>query len=534
VTSSRGSDPDIAGTIVVGSGLGALGATLALVEAGVVPLVVDVGRGLPDALETARLRMASLPPERWEATDLALFADGQTASRTGVPRKLVLGSDHFYAQDPAAPPHSFALGGFSAGWGGAFLPPRQDDLDGWPVEADELHAHARRATRTLPLSEPLDGLSQWFPPLREEPGAVLELGAGQQSLLGRVGEAVRRSQLDRIAVGQSRLMTAVASGTAPAGDECRRCGFCMSGCVYGSIMSSGAVMRRLAAAGAVELLLGRRVVRFAERDSLVELEVLDEDGRAAPSLRCERLVLGAGAVESARIVVRSLAPRTRSISVLRTGGAVIPLVSARRLPNTWPATNTQSSVFLDLVDPMVSPHWIHTQLAPANELVLSKLQLGRLGREASGARLRWMAFERLAYALVNLHSDHGPRYEMTFSEDALSSVASTRSVYPTEHRRTVRRATASVRRILRRAGLVSLRPLEKDSAEGVGYHLGGSLPMRIAPGSPLETDTSGRPGGCERVHVVDASVLPSLPGTTLGVLILANAHRIASSLHRGP
>ena len=521
---------EVVDAIVAGTGLGALGAVLALVEGGLRPTVIDIGRGLPGTLETVRARMAGLPPESWDASDVALLAHNDTSSRSGVPRKLVLGSDYFYSDDDVAPPATLALGGFSAGWGGAFLPPRQEDLCDWPVSAEELLQHARHAARHLPLSEPIDALSTLFPPLGLTPGPVLPLAPGQQALLDRVREATTRTGLDQVVAGQSRLLTAVARSGAPTKDECRRCGFCMSGCVYGSILSSGAVMQRLATEGLIRLRLGRKVVAFAERADLVEVSTVDVDDREPEVLRCGRLLLGAGAVGSARIVVRSLAPRTSTLRMIRTGGAVLPLATFKRLPSDWPAVNTQSSVFLELVDANVSPHWIHTQIAPANELVLGKLQLGRLGRDARRARLRWAAFERLAYAIVNLHSDHGASAVVTLEDGPPHRIIRTVSEYPEDRRRAVGSAAATVRRVLRGAGLHSIRPLEQDSANGIGYHLGGSLPMRSEPREPTETDAAGRPGGSQLVHVVDASVLPTLPGTTIGLLILANAHRIASTV----
>ena len=43
----------------------------------------------------------------------------------------------------------------------------------------------------------------------------------------------------------------------------------------------------------------------------------------------------------------------------------------------------------------------------------------------------------------------------------------------------------------------------------------------------FETDTLGRLPGLERVHLIDASVFPSIPATTITLSIMANAHRIA-------
>jgi len=63
---------------------------------------------------------------------------------------------------------------------------------------------------------------------------------------------------------------------------------------------------------------------------------------------------------------------------------------------------------------------------------------------------------------------------------------------------------------------------------GRGFHTGGTFPMRANPG-PLEVDVLGRPHGFTRVHLVDASVFPSLPATTITLSVMANAHRIGSA-----
>ncbi len=66
------------------------------------------------------------------------------------------------------------------------------------------------------------------------------------------------------------------------------------------------------------------------------------------------------------------------------------------------------------------------------------------------------------------------------------------------------------------------------SEPGSGTHCGGSFPMRRQPRSDFDTDLLGRPFGWERVFAVDASVLPSIPGTTLAFSVMANAYRIGA------
>ena len=73
-------------------------------------------------------------------------------------------------------------------------------------------------------------------------------------------------------------------------------------------------------------------------------------------------------------------------------------------------------------------------------------------------------------------------------------------------------------------------PALQIAPPGRGFHSGGSFPMRAEPGE-FECDRLGRPHGFMRVHVVDSTVFPSIPATTITLSVMANAHRIASA-HR--
>jgi nucleoside-diphosphate-sugar epimerase len=89
-------------------------------------------------------------------------------------------------------------------------------------------------------------------------------------------------------------------------------------------------------------------------------------------------------------------------------------------------------------------------------------------------------------------------------------------------------ALSTIRKVMRKLRPLGLPLNPIVTKPGRGFHSGGTLPMRAAPAS-LESDILGRPTGFERVHVVDASVLPTIPATTITYTAMANAHRIASS-----
>ena len=71
-------------------------------------------------------------------------------------------------------------------------------------------------------------------------------------------------------------------------------------------------------------------------------------------------------------------------------------------------------------------------------------------------------------------------------------------------------------------------PLRVGGKFGYGYHIGGSFPMMKTPGRG-ETNLYGEPFKFTNLHLVDASVFPSLPTIPLTYLAMANAYRIASS-----
>jgi choline dehydrogenase-like flavoprotein len=91
-----------------------------------------------------------------------------------------------------------------------------------------------------------------------------------------------------------------------------------------------------------------------------------------------------------------------------------------------------------------------------------------------------------------------------------------------------------LRRMWRAAPHLDLWPVTPRllvSGAGKSYHFGGSFPHRrhgARPGPGLSTDRWGRLPEWEHVHLVDASVFPSVPATTFTLTIMANAHRIAA------
>ena len=97
-------------------------------------------------------------------------------------------------------------------------------------------------------------------------------------------------------------------------------------------------------------------------------------------------------------------------------------------------------------------------------------------------------------------------------------------------RHSVKRALRVLARSAPRFRSFILPGLTTLSMPGAGNHLAGSFPMRANPTKPFEVDVLGRPLGFRRLHVVDSAVMPSVPATTIALLTMANADRIATEV----
>ena len=134
---------------------------------------------------------------------------------------------------------------------------------------------------------------------------------------------------------------------------------------------------------------------------------------------------------------------------------------------------------------------------------------------------------RLIVAQAFLHSDVSSRIEVRLVKSGHDVGLRLDESHNPATPAAVRRVRKKLSAVFRRVGLLALTPLSRVGLTGSSFHCGGTFPMRGNP-SGLESDTLGRPAGLRRVHLVDASVLPSIPATTITLSAMANAHRIAT------
>lgn len=504
--------------IVVGSGPSGLAVTKALLARGREVTMVDGGQVLSQADQARKTKMAATSPSDWTQEQIDAWQAPQFSPRPGMVSRY--GSNHALTeadqtldnpQDWFALRASHAVGGLSNVWGGAVLPSRQADIVDWPINTDDLAPHYKAVSEFMPMSGRADRLEALFPHVPMSEGRSLNPSPQGRKLLEKfdtIGDALAR---DGVHVGQARQ--AVSS-------DCQYCGMCLHGCPWNQIFSANHALADLQKDPNFTYLRGRIVTHFEQDTNHAKAFLKDSS-----PLTGDRLYLAAGILETARIVLASQPTPGASLTLLDSQHFFLPMLH-RWKPDDNPETaphHTLTEAFVEMDDKTISPYLTHTQIYGWNEFYAREM-IGNYGPKLPGGGPLFRAVSRrLMVAQTFLHSDHSAKVELNLGKNHNRLTATLISNPETE--KVMAAASKKLGKSMSRAGLFALQFARRVGSPGSSFHTGGTLPMSASPNG-LQTDGAGRLHGLDRVHVVDASILPSIPATTITFTVMANAHRI--------
>jgi hypothetical protein len=282
--------------------------------------------------------------------------------------------------------------------------------------------------------------------------------------------------------------------------------------------------------GAVEYRSRIVVLALEERGAQVEVTMRRLDSPERLTLQFDCVFVAAGPVNTTRIMLQSRNYFDQWVDLRDSQKFAIPLIRLRRSPLEWPDSNTLASVFLEAKLPRLHDHWVHMQISAVNDYVLHRF--GLRDEVAAWRKCLFMPMaERLMAAWCSLHSDDsdGVRLRLSSARCGDEHVLELEPIKRPETARAVRTVGWNMVSLGLRFRTLFLAPLTMSIEPGGGSHTGGSFPMRWQRRTAFETDTLGRPTGCSHIHLVDSSVFPSIPATTIALVVMANADRIASA-----
>ncbi len=510
--------------VIVGTGPAAAAAILALADDPSEQItVVDIGERLADDTAAAVERMSALEPAQWASADRELVSVQPAESAgAGLPEKRAYGSNHMFVdrgqQRGLAMPDrgndkavSAALGGFSTVWGAQIMPFSRATFDRWPFGWEEIEPHYRAVLAEVPLAAEDDDYAEDFP-LISARGCLPPVSARTAAVLGRYRRHRDAVRAKGVVVGKARLAFAPKS--------CLRCGLCMTGCPYSLVYSARQTIDRFVSQGRVRLISGV-LVTAVEQPAANTPTVRGVDlatGRAM-QLQADRVFVGAGGLGSTRIALNSLSAPPQQVGLQESVQFLIPFVSRRTTGDPRSQqdfTLNQFNLLLKYDDEAYTTSQVHCY--PYNPAIAEALP-GWLPAELAGAVLG-----RVTAGLGYLPSWRSPQMRIDLGarhKDALPDIA-VRVVsdrHPAMLASVLRRLTALGPKL----DLYPVLPMVRLSGPGKSYHFGSTFPHGSG------SDLLGRIGDFRNVHLIDGSVLPSVPSTTFTLTVMANAHRIVSA-----
>ena len=514
--------------LIVGTGLAALGATRALIENGIKPVVFDIGKTLPDKNRHAFNKMRNSFPTLWTDEMHDRFHVSEKVGFTSIPKKTVFQSSYFFENDETFtsktqhPPTSQAFGGLSAGWGASVLPITKEDSKDWPIGYDELWKATEQTLSSLPYSCEDDDLSLEFPLPKNMQYSSYSIPEEEQDFLTRM----RRKNppiKGRFCLGRSRQLVRYGNST----NACQYCGHCMGGCVFDSIYSSADEFTLFKDKKLITYFGGRKVLSVTRQNE--KIRVIYHENKQKKECFFDKVLVAAGAFNSSRIFLESQQEKTGKLELKSRGGIVMPVFSFKAIRNTTKLKNTLPTIFIEYLDPF-SSSWVHTQVSIGNEIFENRLN--KLAKKIPPLQpiIRFF-LERTLILLVNFHSKHGGTYHLKLFKDTTgTSFLSTRYVKKWPTLSTMFFCLYKISSIFLKIGCLPLFFFTKLNSGS--YHVGSSLQMSDQPNNKNQTNHLGQPDPTSNIYYVDSSVFPSLPGTSIGLVSIANAYRIGMEIVR--
>jgi choline dehydrogenase-like flavoprotein len=411
---------------------------------------------------------------------------------------------------------SLAKGGLANAWGAGVFRFTDEDLKDFPIGYAELELYFDKLTAHMGVSGVNDDLSPWF---QRDEGLLppIRLCGMAADLMERYTAAREIFNSEGVFIGRTRLavLTVEHRGRAPYAYEHME--FFRSD--IEAVYTPAFTLDELVCEGRVDYRPGWLIEQFEEIEGGVEVCARPVDGGETRFFRARKLLLGAGALNTARIVLASERDTVTRLPIMDNPMSCFPVFRLDRLGRALDpedASVGQLNIICQGVDGVgtVQASFYGTN-GPLRSDVIFDLPL------PAGAARTILKHTASATALTMLFY---PAVVRPGNFLRLKDSGALEIEYESEPRTGM--LERKLMRLLRNVGYYSHPALLQYLPMGNGLHYAGTLPMRENP-KRYQCHQDGRLSGTQNVHIIDGACFSALPAKNLTFAIMANAMRIA-------
>ena len=505
--------------LVIGSGPTGMAAAQKLTSLGHPIVVADAGKVIEDEITGVAQKLAAKNFRDWgdyEKSEYFNFTSGDTRLSSHIGSKLKFGSKFTYASfdelsfgagkvagNISVFP-SLAQGGLSHVWGSICFPYVRADESRMRFKISD--RHYRQVDQMMPQSGVVDDLVQIYPiysPLNTPvPHSNLAYSLAAEAPLSPWMKKMRvRSGLPRIAV------------KSQGANACQACGLCATGCVWGSIWDSTAILTRLKEEATVEYLSGKIATKIQPVSDYYEVHFAD-----GTKVEARRIFLACGPISTAALISRSKLIDDK-LSIRDTQLTILPCLSIRKMQST--ENFVLSQYIFNLAD-VTGGTSEFIQITGFNSDLIRRVRtVIPVTRYLPKVFLNFL-LRFIAVAMIFQNTDSSGRIEIFSNGD-------TTMVTPNEEY--LKPILKSKRRykiysLMIRVKLLPLPFLAQKVGVGESYHVGK---LTFGENSPA-TEDNGRLLNHPNIFVVDSSSLDYIAPGPITYAAMANAIRIIENM----
>jgi choline dehydrogenase-like flavoprotein len=414
---------------------------------------------------------------------------------------------------------SFSLGGLANAWGAGLMRFTNRDLAGFPINEKTLSPYYGRLEQEIGISGAEDDLLPFF---GEESSLQPPLRLSANSSLLMKNYLRRKAGLNRkgIYLGRPRLGVLTEDKDGRPAFDYKNLEFWQPG--IEAIYSPAMTVKRLSSEGRLDYIPGRLALSWTRSEGRLTVRARRLGDGGHETFTCGNLVLAAGAVNSARLVLASRMDHDTRLTLLDNPALQFPLFFPKRV-----GARLETDAF-GLTQLILICDWKEYGLIQGSFLELTSPPRAEFfGRFPLAARdnirlLRWILPALMVIQVfLPLNREGGSSFRL--SPDGLLEIEG--HPYPFS-----KDMIGGLSRAFRSLGALTLRPFVVKVPPGHGIHYAGTLPMSAHPQSPYECTTDGELSGEPGVFVADAALFPALPAKNFSLAVMANAMRIADSI----
>lgn len=407
---------------------------------------------------------------------------------------------------------SFAQGGLSNVWGSVTEFYKAKEIVNWPINISEFAPHFAAIEKILnPAISKEEASDNSLNTYNSSPQAKALLDHWRKN----------KNLLHNLHFGTAKLATKFSNSEA---EFCTYCGSCQHGCPLDLIYSARHSLSDLMKNPGFTYVSNCIVDNLRETNSTVEVNTYDLSTRNSKKYIAKQVFLGCGPIISSKLILEAIGKFNQKISFLDSTHFLLPSLMRQRLRNSdQESLHTLAQLYLKLQDENISNHEINLQLYTFMDHYL--IPLKSVLKKAYP--LFQLALSPLTDRLLAIqgHLNSSDSHGFTMFLDHNRNI-NLNSVINTKTKKIIQKLAKKLNDDNKELGLRPIKSFLSISKIGRSFHHGGSMPMRSDP-NENESDIFGKAYGLQRIHIIDATIFPSIPAGSITPTIMANAHRIA-------